>query len=660
MKKTFRTLVRIAASYTILSLAGVFVSGSVSPVLLLPVSMTIVFRLFFPQRKVTFAKNSSFQDAISASILLLYMILRIILTGGDILVSFLESLLLFQGLKWISPLAVKDFFVLTGIAYIEVVASASLTSKILFLPIFTLTTVLTTIMLFILFVNTESSENRAGREIEITLKPKFISLLGGVGLISMLITIVIFLSIPRLGVGFFSRKMMNRHNIPGASGKIDLKNNTFSNFDGRVIARIKGDIDDAFPLYLKSITLSAYRSDTWYKRSQKLHLTGSGTQYLYGVRKNKGRTKGVEVFLEPTGDSQVPTLPKTKAITWDFGKLFVDQEGDVNSGVPINFPVRYVLHIGQSEREDGAGKTQYLERGDLPEKAVTIAETLEAGREKENDKVSAITHFLRKNFRYNRTPGRISLMDFLSGEKEGNCQHFATATVLFARAMGLPARVAGGYISSEFNEIGKYWMVRQKDAHAWAEVFLQETGWTIVDSTPPGLAQFTTSNRLNHILDWIRQNWQEYVVGYNIEKQVKLSKGLIQGSLKLSRDMSGSLQGRLKALLLSLLALFVTAACLKLLPSQRNRIPVKDRMHPVYRQFLKPIIREGRKHGIQREKTETPTEYLEKVNDRIALESNTFGLFLDMYNRARFGEISPGGLTDLLELTVKIRRAMKK
>jgi hypothetical protein len=661
MKKQFHIIVRTSALYTFLSLACILITGSISLSLIIFVAMAISFRLLFPRRHITFSEKSKIRDLAAATALLLYMILRITLTGGDLLPVFLETLLVYQGFKWMSPLVVKDFFILTGIAYIQVVAGASLTSKFLFLPIFVLITVLTTVALFILFVNTESDLGSAEREGEITLRSGFITFLGGIGLASMVITIIIFLSIPRLGVGFFGRKMMRGENMPGAAGKLDLKMNTFSNIDGRVIARVRGNLSRASPIYLKSITLSEYRIDAWFKRNQRLHLIGKGTHSLL-KGKGKSRTDNrVDVFLEATGDTIVPTLPESIAIKWDWGKLFIDQEGDVNSQAPITHPVKYTLINGKNQRKEEAGEKHYSANGELPEMIEIIATNLRAGTIDEPDRVSAITGYLRKKFRYKKVPGKVSLREFLDGRKEGNCQHFATSTVLLARAMGLPARLAGGYISSEYNEMGNYWMFRQRDAHAWAEVFLRGAGWTIVDSTPLGPLQLSPNSRLNHVFDWIRQNWQEYVVGYDLEKQVKLSRELILGSLKLSRNVSGNLREGARALLLPFLALIISSACfLYLLPARRKRISSMGRPNPIYRQFLRPIIREGKKHGILREKSETPTEYLYKVKERMILDADAYHLFIREYNRARFGKISPEDLVKLRELTLSIRKLLKK
>jgi protein-glutamine gamma-glutamyltransferase len=73
--------------------------------------------------------------------------------------------------------------------------------------------------------------------------------------------------------------------------------------------------------------------------------------------------------------------------------------------------------------------------------------------------------------------------DFLFRTKSGFCEHYASAFVALMRAAGLPARVVTGYLGGELNPIGGYYVVRQSDAHSWAEVWLDGEGWTRVDPT---------------------------------------------------------------------------------------------------------------------------------------------------------------------------------
>ncbi|HEX2568103.1 MAG TPA: transglutaminase domain-containing protein [Polyangia bacterium] len=101
----------------------------------------------------------------------------------------------------------------------------------------------------------------------------------------------------------------------------------------------------------------------------------------------------------------------------------------------------------------------------------------------------AISSWLSKNSVYSRKSQHAGATDptgdFLFGDRVGYCVHFAHAAAFLLRARGLPARIAAGYIADEGRKgSGSSILLRQKDAHAWAELFLDGFGWIIVDVSP--------------------------------------------------------------------------------------------------------------------------------------------------------------------------------
>src|SRR5215210_3056301 len=73
--------------------------------------------------------------------------------------------------------------------------------------------------------------------------------------------------------------------------------------------------------------------------------------------------------------------------------------------------------------------------------------------------------------------------EFWFDRKQGFCEHIASAFVVLMRAMSIPARVVTGYQGGDLNTVDGYWVVRQSDAHAWTEVWLETRGWVRVDPT---------------------------------------------------------------------------------------------------------------------------------------------------------------------------------
>lgn len=163
--------------------------------------------------------------------------------------------------------------------------------------------------------------------------------------------------------------------------------------------------------------------------------------------------------------------------------------------------------------------------------------------------VQAALEFLRRGgFEYSLDPqptGADSVDDLLFSTHAGFCGHYASAFVALMRGAGLPARVVTGYLGGEWNPIGGYFIVRQSDAHAWAEVWLAERGWTRVDPTavvaPERLRRgildlfpgsMSAAARLWHTSTWLTRLmqgwdatndwWNGHVVKFTLDSQLSL------------------------------------------------------------------------------------------------------------------------------------------
>jgi transglutaminase-like putative cysteine protease len=152
------------------------------------------------------------------------------------------------------------------------------------------------------------------------------------------------------------------------------------------------------------------------------------------------------------------------------------------------------------------------------------------------------------DFTYTLRPpllGRHGIDDFLFQTKRGFCEHYAAAFVALMRGAGIPARVVGGYQGGEFNPLDQYLVVRQSDAHAWAEVWLDGKGWVRVDPTAavspnrietgiadalgfgeplPALVQWRADwvRTLRYRWEAINNAWNQNILGYDPERQREL------------------------------------------------------------------------------------------------------------------------------------------
>lgn len=123
---------------------------------------------------------------------------------------------------------------------------------------------------------------------------------------------------------------------------------------------------------------------------------------------------------------------------------------------------------------------------DIDRRVLTKATEIGSGSTTDAKKIEAVVRFLHGNNQYSLTtdPGRGDpISNFILEHKNAHCEYFASAAVILLRALNVPARYASGYYAHESEGKGTT-LVRQRDAHAWAEAWVDGTGWVTVDATP--------------------------------------------------------------------------------------------------------------------------------------------------------------------------------
>ncbi|GAB4334077.1 MAG: hypothetical protein Kow0099_06050 [Candidatus Abyssubacteria bacterium] len=149
------------------------------------------------------------------------------------------------------------------------------------------------------------------------------------------------------------------------------------------------------------------------------------------------------------------------------------------------------------------------------------------------DKIQAIQSYLENNYQYSLDLAAPvtddPLYDFLFITKAGHCEYYATAMTIMVRMVGVPARLAKGFQKGQWNSDGNFYEVRQRDAHAWVEVYFPDYGWIPFDPSPrAGADQYFEAQR-SPLARWISKKtllmqlqWRRYVVGYNESSRSKL------------------------------------------------------------------------------------------------------------------------------------------
>lgn len=122
------------------------------------------------------------------------------------------------------------------------------------------------------------------------------------------------------------------------------------------------------------------------------------------------------------------------------------------------------------------------------------------------------------------------IVHFLTTLRRGHCQYFASAMVLMCQSLGIPARVAVGYCGGDYNKVGGYYLVRESDAHAWAEVYIPGEDWVMFDPSPSLLED----DDENAWLAWIKSalqlaqyEWITRVVAFDREQRRRLFDDIV-------------------------------------------------------------------------------------------------------------------------------------
>jgi transglutaminase-like putative cysteine protease len=259
-----------------------------------------------------------------------------------------------------------------------------------------------------------------------------------------------------------------------------------------------------------------------------------------------------------------------------------------------------------------------------------------------------LTLFREQPFEYTMQPPRLAdnaVDEFLFDTRKGFCEHYASAFTVVMRAAGVPARVVTGYQGGEFNPFGGYLIVRQSDAHAWSEVWIEGRGWTRVDPTAavaperiqgglidavaenepvPGRLRDASPVWLQVEMGWDAVNdfWNQRVVRFDAQSQFDLldSLGVDEPDWRaLGLGLAGSL-----AAFFSVLSAYL---------AWRYRTPARDwpgRLHDV-------VVTRLRKRGLTPGPAEGPVAFLARAEQACPDLARPLADIRKLYAALRYG-----------------------
>ncbi|MEQ1485048.1 DUF3488 and transglutaminase-like domain-containing protein [Methyloglobulus sp.] len=261
-----------------------------------------------------------------------------------------------------------------------------------------------------------------------------------------------------------------------------------------------------------------------------------------------------------------------------------------------------------------------------------------------------LNHFRKEDFHYTLTPPLMEenpIETFLFETRYGFCSHYASAFVYLMRVANIPARVVTGYQGGEFNEVGNFLEIKQADAHAWAEVWLDNKGWVRVDPTaaiaperieknidinrlvPGGLISYASSGAGQSAFNLLKQarqlwsnvdyNWQRWVINYNNANQSSFMSSFGIKDMKTMVYWMMVFVGIITAIL-SLFLLY-------------QRPKLTDRTLIVYNRFLKKIA----KAKLTKNTGEGARDFAERIKPKLPEQATNIEEITTAFIDQRYG-----------------------
>ncbi|HLW73830.1 MAG TPA: DUF3488 and transglutaminase-like domain-containing protein [Gammaproteobacteria bacterium] len=436
------------------------------------------------------------------------------------------------------------------------------------------------------------------------------------------VAVVLFMLFPRISGPLWGFASIKHAGVTGLSPTMSPGDLAQLAQSDDVAFRVK--FDGAAPppsqLYWRALVLHDYDGRTWSRGNlpwqQKLLTSTEGTELHYAVT------------LEPSN------LPVLYALDLP---VKIPDDADLSASYEINvrLPVteRKLYQVTSYTRYSyGTDMPGWMLRRDLalPSEQNPKARALADGwRHSASTPIQvvkdALDMFHDQKFFYTLQPGQLTGNDrvdqFLFDARRGFCEHYAGAFVFLMRAAGIPAHVVIGYQGGVQNPLDGYYVVRQREAHAWAEVWLTGRGWIRMDPTAAvdparvdegvggGLPADEVAGSMFDIYPWLGDlrngwdaldnGWDQWVLAYGPELQERLYR-------KVGLDYGNWLQ-----LALVFVALFTVVFGLYWLYLLWERRPPP--LLPVAREYTRFCTRLARL-GLKRAQHEGPLDYARRVS----------------------------------------------
>lgn len=475
--------------------------------------------------------------------------------------------------------------------------------------------------------------------------------------------LICFILFPRIDGPFWTLPEDRRASKSGMSDRMSLGSISNLSLSDEVAFRVKfnGDIPPPNQLYWRGAVLWDSDGQEWTRGQSagqgdpRLQVKGPGIEYT--------------LTLEPHGQAWVYALelPRPEDVSQDLGWFTADY--DIRRRHPVNTLQRYSLRAYPDYQTEFTGRIQQQRQlglgRQLPNNFHPRTRALAAQWQQQNPDPQALVeralqHFNQQNFHYTLSPPPLlndPIDEFLFDTQAGFCEHYSAAFVVLMRAAGVPARVVVGYQGGSLNPLDNYLIVRQRDAHAWAEVWLEDQGWVRIDPTAavsPSRVEMgidsalpdaglgfgiddnnwlsQTWRQLRYGLDAINNGWNQWVLGYGETTQRQLL------------DWLGLEDWDYKNLTLALMSLLGIGMLLVAAWLWRNTLPAA--VDPAQRHYLR-FCRKLRTRQLLRQPGESAQHFAQRISAAYPELTDDVWQITDLYLALRYQPDSPVQLAAL-------------
>ncbi|MCX5807937.1 MAG: transglutaminaseTgpA domain-containing protein [Proteobacteria bacterium] len=440
---------------------------------------------------------------------------------SDLVTQIIEALLILLAIKFIEDKKFRDYMQIYAIVLFLLAGLGLLSLDITFIVYLLILVFLLTTSIVLLTYYSQDPNLYFTKQtvIKIVLKSMYIPL------VAIPVAVLMFVILPRTQYPIFH--FINRADKAKTGFTDNVRLGVVSDIqeDSSAILRANMEKIEDNALYWRGIVLDYFDGTSW--KSSTKDVTS-----MSFPSSSKGKSVRQIIYLEPYENRYLFALDKPVYIFYRGARKY-DDFTFISTGY-IDKRIRYeaVSIITDTISESKIEESKYLQMPDnlSPEIAKLVKRiTIHKDETKNMQSIYAFLNdgtykYSLKNLPVTKNP----LEDFLFLSKFGNCEYFASAFTIMLRLAGIPSRVVGGYKGGYYNDLGGYYLVPQKNAHVWVEVYIREKGWVRMDPTPATIDHFASLMkgdiffRLSVLLDAVNYYWYAMIINYNFEKQLSI------------------------------------------------------------------------------------------------------------------------------------------